>query len=175
MGLRAVWVYRLIYFGVAIVFLFFALLPFGAGEGGLPGPDLMLCLTFAWILRRPDYVPLWLMVPVFLLDDVLLMRPLGLWTLVVLLAAEYLRRRVDHSESQTFGAEVVLGAGCIAATFIANHVILSLLLAETPPVAGQTLQALVTIAFYPVTALFSQLIGVRRLAPGELDTLGTRA
>ncbi|MEL6587443.1 MAG: rod shape-determining protein MreD [Pseudomonadota bacterium] len=172
---RAVWSFRLLYMGLGFLFLFFALLPFGPGEGGVPGPDLLFCLTIAWVLRRPDYVPVWLMVPLFLLDDALLMRPLGLWTLVVLLVAEYLRPRVDHSEAQTFGAEIVLATGCIIAAFVLNQAALALLLAEGPPLTGLILHLVATIAFYPLVALFSQLIGVRRLAPGELDTLGTRA
>lgn len=174
-GVRAVWGYRALYAGLVFLILFFALLPFGAGEGGWPGPDLVLCLTCAWVLRRPDYVPVWLLVPLLLLDDTLLMRPLGLWTLAVLLLTEYLRRRVDHTEAQTFYAEVGLVSGGILAVFVANHLMLLLLFAETPPLLGQALHALATIVFYPLTAVFSQLIGVRRLAPGELDTLGTRA
>jgi rod shape-determining protein MreD len=115
------------------------------------------------------------MVPVLLLDDILLMRPLGLWTLIVLLVSENLRRRVDHTQLLPFWSEVALVSICIAMAHGLNHLALLLLLAETPPLAGQGLQALTTIVTYPFIALFSQLIGVRRLAPGELDALGGRA
>ncbi len=172
---RSVWFYRLVFAGLAALILFFALLPFGAGEGGVPGPELTFCLLAAWVLRRPDYVPVWLLVIVLIIDDALLMRPLGLWALIVLLVSEYLRRRVDHTEALPFWSEVGLVSGCIVVAFIANHAVLLLLLAEPPPITGQALHALATIVFYPPTAIFSQLIGVRRLAPGELDTLGTRA
>lgn len=173
--MRSVWLYRLMFAGLAAAVTFLALLPFGSGEGGIPGPELIVCLIAAWILRRPDYVPVWLLLFVLLIDDALLMRPLGLWTLIVLVMSEYLRRRVDPSQAMSFGSEVALVAGCIAAAFAANHLALLLLLAPTPPVLGQALHAVATIAFYPPTALFSRLIGVRRLAPGELDSLGTRA
>lgn len=175
MGLSKTWGYRLLFAGLSFALLFFALLPFSTGEGGLPGPELMLCLTCAWILRRPDYVPVWLLVPLLLLDDALLMRPLGLWALIVLLSSEYLRRRVDHTEAQTFWSEAALATGVILGAFVAKHLVMLLLLAETAPLLGQALHALATIVFYPLTAIFSQLIGVRRLAPGELDTMGTRA
>jgi rod shape-determining protein MreD len=33
----------------------------------------------------------------------------------------------------------------------------------------------ITMVSYPLVAVATHLIGVRRLAPGELDTLGTRA
>jgi rod shape-determining protein MreD len=175
MGGRRLWGYRALFAALAALLLFLALLPFGQGEGGVPGPELTLCLICAWILRRPDYVPLWLMVPILLLDDALLMRPLGLWTLIVLLVTETLRRRVDQTEALPLTSEFTLVAGWIAAAFALNHLALVVLLAETPPIGGQALQAVVTIAFYPVTVVFSQLLGVRRLAPGELDTLGARA
>ncbi|NCU20454.1 rod shape-determining protein MreD, partial [Candidatus Falkowbacteria bacterium] len=45
-----------LYLAIAAVLLFLRLLPISPGTGGLPGPDLMLALTLAWVLRRPDYV-----------------------------------------------------------------------------------------------------------------------
>ncbi|WP_299813076.1 rod shape-determining protein MreD [uncultured Jannaschia sp.] len=175
MATRSVWAFRLLFVALSAGILFFALVPFGVGERAWPGPELMVCLTVAWVLRRPDYVPVWLLLPLLLLDDALLLRPLGLWTLLVFLLSEYLRRRVDHAEALPFLSELFLVAGGIVAVFVANHVALVLLLVETPPAHGQALHALATIAFYPVVALGSQLLGVRRLAPGELDSLGSRA
>ena len=176
MAPRAVWGFRALFAALALLTLFFALLPFGPGEGGVPGPELTFCLVCAWVLRRPDYVPLWLVVPVLLIDDALLMRPLGLWTLIVLVVSEYLRRRVDHAEALPFAAEIAQITGCVAVAFALNHLALAVLLVEAPPpVAGQALHALATLVFYPVVVVLSQLAGVRRLAPGELDTMGTRA
>ena len=173
---RAVWGYRALFAALAAALLFVALLPFGPGDGGVPGPELTLCLLCAWVLRRPDYVPLWLVVPILLLGDALLMRPLGLWTLVVLMVSEYLRRRVDHAEALPLGAEMAQVAACVVVAFALNHLALAMLLVEArPPLAGQALQALATMLFYPVVVASSQLLGVRRLAPGELDTMGTRA
>jgi rod shape-determining protein MreD len=172
---RAVWGYRALFALMLALITFFALLPFGPGEGGVPGPELTLCLVCAWVLRRPDYVPVWLLVPLLLLEDALLMRPLGLWTLIVLLVSENLRRRVDQHEALPFWSETAVAGGCILAAFAAQHAALVLLLAEPPPLAGQALQALATAVFYPPAAVFSTLIGVRRLQPGELDSLGSRA
>lgn len=173
--MRSTWLYRAAFVCLSAAIIFLALLPFGSGERQVPGPELLICLIAAWVLRRPDYVPVWLLLPVLLLDDLLLQRPLGLWTLIVLVMSEYLRGRIYNGEARSFWAEVALVAGCIAAAFAANHLALLLLLAETPPLAGQALHALVTIAFYPATALFSRMIGVRRLAPGAFDSRGTRA
>ena len=172
---RSVWGYRALFVALAGGILFFALLPFGPREGGVPGPELTVCLIFAWVLRRPDYVPLWLMVPLLLLDDALLMRPLGLWTLIVLVISERLRRRVDHAEALPFWPEVALVTGCIAAAFALNHLALALLLVDAPPLGGQAIQAMATIVFYPPVMILSRVMGIRRLAAGELDTMGARA
>ena len=172
---RAVWQYRATFAALAAAICFFALLPFDAGEGGIPGPDLVVCLAAAWVLRRPDYVPVWLLIAVVLTGDVLLMRPLGLWTLVMLLFSEYLRRRVDHAESLPVWSEFGLVAACILVAFAANHLALVVLLVQPPPLWGEVIHAIATVVFYPLVVVFSQLIGVRRLAPGELDSLGTRA
>ncbi len=53
----AVWLCRALFAVLAAVLLFLRLLPLGSVAGGWPGPDLLMCLTFAWVLRRPDYVP----------------------------------------------------------------------------------------------------------------------
>ena len=173
--MRSVWLHRLAFAGVAAAFTFVALLPFGAGEGGWPGPEVIVCLVAAWVLRRPDYVPVWLLLLVLLLDDALLMRPLGLWALIVLLLSEYLRRRVDPSQALPFASEMALVSTGIALAFAANHLALVVLLAPTPPLGGLVAHAAVTIAFYPLVALLSHLAGIRRLAPGEPVPSGARA
>ena len=50
------------------------LLPLDPGPGRFPGPDVMLLLTIAWLLRRPEAVPLALVAVLFLLADFLLQR-----------------------------------------------------------------------------------------------------
>ena len=45
----------------------------------LIGPDLLIAFAFAWSLRRPEYVPSLLLALLFLLADLLLQRPPGLW------------------------------------------------------------------------------------------------
>ena len=47
------WFYRGLFMVLAMVLLFLKLLPLGTLAGTWPGPDLMLCLIYAWVLRRP--------------------------------------------------------------------------------------------------------------------------
>ena len=171
----SVWTWRAVFVGLVALITFFSLLPFGISEDAAPGPELTICLVLAWVLRRPDYVPPWLLVIVVLLQDALMMRPLGLWTLIVLLAAEWQRRRVDQTEALPFWSEAGSATLTILAAFVAQYLALVLLLADRPPLGGLALHALATVVFYVPAALFSMALGVRRLAPGELDSLGSRA
>ena len=52
MGIKSVWGYRLTLLVLSFAVIFFALLPFGLDRGRTPGPDLLICLVSAWVLRR---------------------------------------------------------------------------------------------------------------------------
>lgn len=81
------WGHRVLFLGLALVLLFLRLLPLGNAPGTLPGPDLLLCLIMAWVMRRPDYLPVGLIILVVLAEDLLLLRPPGLWTALVVLTS----------------------------------------------------------------------------------------
>jgi rod shape-determining protein MreD len=76
---RHIWTYRGVFLLLCGVIILGRLLPLGLGTSGLPGPDLLLAFTFAWLLRQPAVVPVVSIVIVFLLADFLLQRPPGLW------------------------------------------------------------------------------------------------
>lgn len=172
---RSVLGYRLLFVGIALALVFLNLLPLGPASRNFPAPDLLLGLTLCWTLRRPDYVPLSLVALVFFAADVLLMRPLGLWTVIVIAATEYLRRQVQQRESLSIPAETLQIAGLLAAAFLAERLVLILLLADRPPLLGHIGHFATTAVFYPAVVVVSQmLLGVRRLLPGEVDTLGSR-
>ena len=100
------WMYRGLFLAIAVVLLFLRLLPLGQSAGAFPGPDLLLCLIMAWVVRRPDYLPLAMIVIVMLMEDLLLMRPPGLWTALVVLATEFLRSRVALTRSEEHTSEL---------------------------------------------------------------------
>ena len=73
--LTELWFRRLVFVLVALFLFYLRLLPLASVAGQWPGPDLLLCLIFAWLVRRPDYVPVWLVASVVLVEDMLLQRP----------------------------------------------------------------------------------------------------
>ena len=177
---------RLIYVALWLGLIFLHLLPIDAArpsplsapsflERIWTGPDLHLAITFAWVLRRPEYVPPLLVAVTFLMSDLLLQRPPGLWAALALLGSEALRSRAPGLRDLTFPVEWLNVATMTLALFLGYRIILGVMMIETGPLSPTLMQALVTIAVYPVVVALSQLLfGVRKLAPGDIDGMEAR-
>lgn len=167
------WGYRALYLAICAGLIFLHLLPVDLQAGRYPGPDIMLCLTVAWVLRRPRFVPIWLIAFVFLVADMLFMRPPGLWTALVVIGVEFLRAREAQSRETSFSAEWAMVAAVLAVMTLANRAILGLTMVEQVSLGLTLLQLVFTVLAYPVVVLVSRvLFGVRKIAPGELEALG---
>jgi rod shape-determining protein MreD len=58
---------------------------------------------------------------------------------------------------------------------VLNRAILAILAVAQAPLGLTLIQALLTIAAYPLVVIFSQsLLGVRKLSPAEAEALGSR-
>lgn len=170
------WAMRIL-FGVLCLLLIFAhLLPLQTLPRGWAGPDVMLALTFAWVLRRPDFVPPLLIAGVFLLADLLFQRPPGLWAALVLLGSQTLRAREPGLRDLTFAVEWVSVATTLVAMTLGYRIILALLMVDQAPLGLSLMQLVATLVVYPLVALVSHgIFGVRKIAPGDIDALESRA
>jgi len=167
--------YRALFFALAAITLFVRILPLSTEPGSVPGPDIVLCLTFAWVLRRPEYVPALLIAAVVLLEDMLTMRPPGLWAAIVVLAAEVLRNRTALMRELAFPLEWAFVAAVIAAAMMAQRLVLALLSVPQVAPGPAAIHLLFTVLAYPLVVGLSQLLlGVRKTAPGEVDDRGRR-
>lgn len=168
------WSYRALFVALAALLLFLRLLPLSTLPARIPGPDLMLCITFAWVLRRPDFVPAVAIVAVFVIEDMLAMRPPGLWALFVLLGSEFLRDRAGAMRGLPFLAEWATVTAVMAIMLLANRLVLALVMVPQTGLGPTLLQLLATVAAYPLVVAASHLaLGLR--APGELDGMRSRA
>ena len=121
-----VWVYRGLFVAFSLALLFLRLLPLGGEIGKWPGPDLMLGLMLAWVTRRPDHLPAVLIGLVVLAEDLMLMRPPGLWAALVVLATEFLRARSTLTRELGFAAEWLLIAVVMVTMLLGYRLIYSL-------------------------------------------------
>ena len=174
--LNPVWMHRLIFALVAAFLMFLRLLPIHpAAAGSLPGPDFLLCLIFAWTMRRPEYLPLWLLAAILLMEDFLLMRPPGLWTALVILAAEFIRGRIALTRELNFGTEWLLVSGLMLAVFLAYRIIFALVFLPQPGFGYAVIQILWSILAYPAVVAVSRFVlDLRKPATGETDAYGRR-
>ena len=176
MGSSSVWWMRGLYVLLTLAILFWSLLPLSTMPSSWAGPDVLIALTFAWALRRPDFVPVLLIALVALLADFLLHRPPGLMAFLVVLGAEQLKTRAIGLRDASFAGEWAAAGIVVIAVFVLNRVILGLLVIDQAPLGLTLSQMLATIAIYPLVVLLSHLIlGVRKLTPGDDDAIGSRS
>jgi len=169
------WIYATAYFGVCAVIILARLLPIDLVPGRFPGPDLLICITFAWVLRRPHYVPTLLIAFIFLLTDMLFLRPPGLWTALVVLGVEFLRSREFTLREQSLMAEILTVAAAYVAMALSYRLALAIFLVPQPGIGITALQVLATLIAYPVIVGLSRLVfGVGRLNPVEADAIRRR-
>ena len=161
-----------VYVLIACGILFLRLLPLSPGRVPWPGPDLLLCLTFAWVLRRPEQVPTLIIATVILIEDLLVMRPLGLWAAMVVIGTEAARTREARWREQPFVVEWLRVAMLMAAMMAAARLVMVVVLLPVPPLGQVLLHWLASVTAYPVVAFAGMLLGLRRAAPGEAEGTG---
>lgn len=170
------WTMRAGFALLTLVILFFHLLPLQTSTGGLIWPDFLLCFAFAWSVRRPDYVPSLLLAATFLLSDLLLQRPPGLWAVLALLACEQLKGQSRALRDATLATELASVAIWIVGIALAYRLILAVLLIDAPALGPLLIQVIVTVIAYPfVVAITHGVLGVRKAAPDELGGKGVRS
>jgi len=189
---REVWLHRALFVAIALGLLFWRLLPLPspmmADCGGsaawcrftvwlmrMPGPDLLLCVIFAWMMRRPDYLPVILIAAVVLLEDMILMRPPGLWSAIVLIASEFVRVRVALTRELNFGVEWLLVAGLMLAMLVIYRLAFAMVMVPQAGFGFAMLQVVWSVIFYPLVVFLSRyVLDLHKPAMGEIDAYGRR-
>ncbi len=189
---REIWLHRALFVAIALGLLFWRLLPLPLADSSLcapdarlclarvwlarmPGPDLLLCVIFAWTMRRPDYLPVLLIASVVLLEDLLLMRPPGLWTALVLLASEFIRGRVALTRELNFAVEWLLVTGLMSAVMVIYRLIFAMVLLPQPGIGFAFAQLVWSVLCYPAVVFLSRVVlDLQKPAMGEVDAYGRR-
>lgn len=189
---REVWSHRALFLVIAMALLFWRLLPLPLADSSLcapdaqlclarvwiarmPGPDLLLCIIFAWTMRRPDYLPVLLIAGVVLLEDLLLMRPPGLWTALVLLASEFVRGRVALTRELNFAVEWLLVTGLMFAIMLIYRLVFAMVLLPQPGAGFALAQLVWSVLCYPAVVFLSRVVlDLQKPAMGEVDAYGRR-
>ena len=168
-----IWWGRATFLGLAALILLVQLLPNGAVPGAWAGPDMLLVLVFAFVVRRPKFVPFALLAVVLLLADLLLQRPPGLWAALVCIVSEMLRRRSRGLRNVPLAMEWGTVALGILAVTVGYRLVTMLAMLPQSPLGLALVQTTVTILVYPVVVGVAQIFfGLTRPAPGQVDSFG---
>jgi len=170
-----IWFMRAAFPALALLIIFFHLLPLDTVPRRWAPPDLLVATALAWSLRRPDFVPTLLLALTLLLADLMFQRPPGLLALLVLLGCEYLKPRAQAYRDTGFAAEWLSVIAVLTAITLLNRLVLAVMGVQQAAFGLILIQMLMTIAAYPLVVFVSQsILGVRRLTPADAETLGAR-
>lgn len=169
------WALRGAYAALCLGLIMLSLLPLQTVPRLWAGPDLLLGLTLVWSLRRPELAPLPLIAAIFLLSDLLQMRPPGLMAAIATYVIYRTQRRARTMRDRTFATEWVTAAVAAACVLLGYWLALGLFFLDKPPLPVTLSQLVMTALFHPIlAALSAAFFGLRRAALGEVDSLGHR-
>jgi rod shape-determining protein MreD len=172
---RQIYVWRAGLAGFVVLVMLWRLLPPTAEAGRWPAPDWLLVVACAVVLRRPEFLPAGLLAVLVLAEDLLLMRPPGLWAALVLGGVEFLRGRAAFSRELSVLAEWAMVAVVIVLIFLVNQLVLILFFVPQPAVWMTGIHLAGTIAVYPLVVMALRYgAGMRKPATGELDVMGQK-
>ncbi|MEL6609038.1 MAG: rod shape-determining protein MreD [Pseudomonadota bacterium] len=161
------------YVAFAMVILLAHLVPLETTPRSLIAPDILLAMTLAWATLRPEALLIVVVGVMFLLADLLLQRPPGLWPALVIIAVEILRARSDDLRDAGFFAEWAWVSVVIVTLFVANMILSVILLPYELSEGLQLLQMAFTLLVYPLAAgLLRLMFGTQRTATGTVDGRG---
>ena len=163
---------RILHWAVFVAFGLFVLLlnilPLGDGAPGWPAPDWLVVLGAAWVIRRPEYLPLALFAGLALLADFLLMRPPGLYALLSVVLIEFLRTRAHAAREWPFALEWGMFAVLYLALMLGNRLVQLVFVVPQARFGLEMQQYLSTIVAYPVlVGLSVWVLGLARPKPGD--------
>ncbi len=168
------WLMRFAFVGLALLIMFFHLLPLDTLPRRWAPPDLLIAFAFAWVLRRPDYLPVLGLALVMLMGDLMLQRPPGLLALLVVLGAEYLKNQTAGLRQASFLGEWAAVAIVLVGITFLNRLILTIVAVQPDPLGLSLIQMMLTIAVYPVVVAITQiLMGVRKPPPSNAGSRAT--
>ncbi len=153
--------------------MFVRLLPLDVSAGGWPGPNWTMLAAFAWVLRRPSYVPVLLVAVLLFIEDLVFMRPPGIGAALTIIGLEFLRSRAKFARELAFLFEYGMVAGVVIAVVLANRLLLGLFVVPNVNLPLDVANIVVTLLAYPIIVVVSsQIFGLRHAPLGSFDASG---
>ena len=137
-------------------------LPIQTGLNLIFIPDVLLVMSFSWIIQRPDIIGPILLTMTFLFADFILQRPPGLWALIVLFGGMFLRTRSIRFKEVFFIYEWATVSAVIIFCYTLQNVLMRFAFITLYDFKLTSIQALTAILFYPIcTWIFRSMLKAR--------------
>lgn len=165
----------MVFAATSALVLFLYLIPLRFSAGLVPRPDLLAGLALAFVLRRPEFVPAWMIALVFFLADMILLRPPGLWAAIMIGLCGFTRGQEYRLRELGFLFEWgLVGTGLFVAVLL-NRLVLVLAAVPHPEFGQIMFHYFVTILTYPAVVFFCYFVlHIRKITPDQAIKFGHR-
>lgn len=126
-----------------------AILPMGLAANAVAFPDVLFALIIAWVIRAPSSAPVLVIVFLAVLGDALMMRPIGLWALMLLIGSEGVRLAGRTFYDIPFLLEWLYVSGLLIVLLVLQNLLLFVSFAAPHHFGDVVWHAIRTIAVYP--------------------------
>ena len=157
------WLYRVIFLMLGLLAIAYPILPLQFSPARWPAPGLLFVLTMAWVVRQPDSAPFLSIAALAILADAVLMRPMGLWAVLLLMASETVRFSYRSIQERGLMMEFSVVAGLLLAMMILQNLLLWVSFSQSLEAARMLQFTLLTLLCYPVmVAVLHYIVRVRK-------------
>lgn len=153
-----IWLYRALYMWLGLLAIAYPLLPLQFTPARWPAPDLLFALTIAWVVRAPESAPFLLVALLAIIADAVLMRPLGLWALLLLMASETVRYSYRGIQERGVLSEIAMAAALLMIMLVMQNLLLWISFSQSLELARMLQIGLLTLLCYPVMVGFLHYI-----------------
>ena len=144
------WLEIFLFVLVGFVAIGLPIVPMGLAANSIVFPDIMFAAFAAWVIRRPTSAPVVGIVFFGILADAMMMRPLGLWALVLFVGMEVLRISERAFRDIPFVLEWLYVSALLALMLLLQNLLLFVSFDDAYGLTDVVWHWVRTIAAYPV-------------------------
>ncbi|NOR61639.1 MAG: hypothetical protein GQ535_03980 [Rhodobacteraceae bacterium] len=153
-----IWFFRGLFLLFGLLAIAYPILPLQFTPERWPAPEILFALTMAWVVRQPQSAPFLLIALLAIVADAVLMRPMGLWALLLLVASETVRFSYRAIQERGLMMEFSMVAALFLAMLILQNLLLWVSFSQSLEVARMLQFGVLTLLCYPVMVAFLHYI-----------------
>lgn len=157
------WLFRALYLLLGLLAVAYPLLPLQFTPERWPAPELLFAITMAWVVRQPDSAPFLLIAGLALLADAVLMRPMGLWALLLMIGSETVRFSYRSIQERGLIMEISMVGTLLVAMVVVQSILLWVSFSQSLEAVQLAQFVMLTLLCYPViVAILHYIFRVRK-------------